>query len=114
VPGEAEKARSLLTGADLFAVDTHVKRGLGPAAEEAMWDAIGKIAGQPLCRRFLCAYAAEARLGGPERRRLERRAAVHEALALVHVAISSWRHAKPARLARARSLLEEGGMWPRR
>ena len=74
----------------------------------------GRDAGQPLCRRFLCAYAAEARLGGPERRRLERRAAVHEALALVHVAISSWRHAKPARLARARSLLEEGGMWPRR
>lgn len=50
VPGEAEKARSLLTGADLFAVETHVKRGLGPAAEEAVWDAIGKIAGQPLCR----------------------------------------------------------------
>lgn len=50
VPGEAEKARSLLTGADLFAVDVHVKRGLGPAAEEAVWDAIGKIAGQPLCR----------------------------------------------------------------
>lgn len=50
VPGEAEKARSLLTGSDLFAVDAHVKRGLGPAAEEAVWDAIGKIAGQPLCR----------------------------------------------------------------
>lgn len=50
LPGEAEKARSLLTGADLFAVDVHVKRGLGPAAEEAVWDAIGKIAGQPLCR----------------------------------------------------------------
>ncbi|HYJ36468.1 MAG TPA: enolase C-terminal domain-like protein, partial [Rhizomicrobium sp.] len=39
-----------LAGADLFAVDVHVKRGLGPAAEEAVWDAIGKIAGQPLCR----------------------------------------------------------------
>jgi D-galactarolactone cycloisomerase len=50
VPGEAEKARNLLTGADLFAVDVHVKRGLGPAAEEAVWDAIGRIAGQPLCR----------------------------------------------------------------
>jgi D-galactarolactone cycloisomerase len=49
-PGEAEAARSLLAGADLFAVDVHVKRGLGPAAEEAVWDAIGKIAGQPLCR----------------------------------------------------------------
>jgi len=50
VPGEAEAARALLTGADLFAVDTHVKRGLGAAAEEAVWDAIGKTAGQPLCR----------------------------------------------------------------
>src|SRR5690242_11599552 len=49
-PGEAEAAQSLLAGADLFAVDVHVKRGLGPAAEEAVWDAIGKIAGQPLCR----------------------------------------------------------------
>jgi len=49
-PGEAESARALLTGADLFAVDEHVKRGLGPAVEEAVWDAIGKIAGQPLCR----------------------------------------------------------------
>jgi len=50
VPGEAEAARTLLSGADLFAVDTHVKRGLGPAVEEAVWDAIGKIAGEPLCR----------------------------------------------------------------
>ena len=50
VPGEAEAGRALLTGADLFAVDEHVKRGLGPAVEEAVWDAIGKIAGQPLCR----------------------------------------------------------------
>ena len=50
VPGEAEAARGLLTGADLFAVDGAVKRGLGPAVEEAVWDAIGRIAGQPLCR----------------------------------------------------------------
>ena len=48
--GEAEAARAMLTGANLFAVDAHVKRGLGPAVEEAVWDAIGKIAGQPLCR----------------------------------------------------------------
>src|SRR4029079_14204731 len=34
VPGEAEAARGLLTGADLFAVDGAVKRGLGPAVEE--------------------------------------------------------------------------------
>jgi len=50
VPGEAEAARGLLTGADLFAVDGQVKRGLGPAVEEAVWDAIGRIAGEPLCR----------------------------------------------------------------
>jgi len=49
-PGEAEAARGLLTGADLFAVDGAVKRGLGPAVEEAVWDTIGRIAGQPLCR----------------------------------------------------------------
>jgi L-alanine-DL-glutamate epimerase-like enolase superfamily enzyme len=50
VPGETEAARTVLAGADLFAVDAHLKRGLGPAVEEALWDAIGKIAGQPLCR----------------------------------------------------------------
>jgi len=79
------------------------------AAEPASGDA-----GAPMCRRFLRTYVAEAGAGRLERRRLERRATVHEALALVHVAISSLRHGKPARLARARSLLEEGGMWPRR
>ena len=74
----------------------------------------GRDAGGPMCRRFLRAYAAEAGVERSARRLLERRAAVHEALALVHVAVSSWRHGKSARLARARSLLEEGGMWPRR
>ena len=49
VPGEAQAARPA-AGADLFAVDAHVKHGLRAAAEEAVWDAIGKIAGQPLCR----------------------------------------------------------------
>jgi len=74
----------------------------------------GRDAGGPMCRRFLHAYAAEAGVGRSERRLLELRAAVHEALALVHVAVSSRRHGKSARLAHARSLLEEGGMWPRR
>jgi D-galactarolactone cycloisomerase len=50
VLGEVEAARGLLSGNDLFAVDVAVKRGLGPAVEEAVWDAIGRIAGQPLCR----------------------------------------------------------------
>jgi len=71
-------------------------------------------AGAPMCGRFLRTYAAEAGVGRSERRLLERRTAVHEALALVHVAISGWRHGKPSRLARARVLLDEGGMWQRR
>jgi len=50
VPGETEAARKLLADGDLFAVDTYVKGGLGPAVEEALWDAIGRLAGQPLCR----------------------------------------------------------------
>ena len=74
----------------------------------------GGDAGGPMCRRFLRTYAAEAGAGRSERRLLERRAAVHEALALVHVAVSSWRQGKLSRLARATSLLEEGGTWPRR
>ena len=49
---EAAAAARRLTGADLFAVEAHLKNGLiaWPAVEEAMWDAIGKLAGQPLCR----------------------------------------------------------------
>jgi aminoglycoside phosphotransferase (APT) family kinase protein len=69
--------------------------------------------GEAMCAHFLQAYAEEAGGGRLERQRLVPRAAVYESLALVHIAISSWRQAKPARLARARSLLEEGGVWPR-
>jgi aminoglycoside phosphotransferase (APT) family kinase protein len=69
--------------------------------------------GEAMCRRFLRAYAAEAGAGPLERRCLARRVTVHEALALVHVAISSWRQGKSSRLARVRSLLEEGNTWPR-
>jgi Phosphotransferase enzyme family len=72
----------------------------------------GRDDGEAMCARFLQAYAEEAGGGWLERRRLARRAAVYESLALVHVAISSWRQAKPARLASARSLLMEGGAWP--
>lgn len=44
--------RDALTGSDLFAVEQHLKRGLlnWGGIEEAMWDAIGKIAGQPIYR----------------------------------------------------------------
>ena len=49
---EVAAAAPRLTGANLFAVEMHLKNGLlaWPAVEEAMWDAIGKLAGQPLCR----------------------------------------------------------------
>jgi len=49
---EVSRAAALLTGQDIFAVERHLKHGLldWPSVEEAMWDAIGKIAGQPLCR----------------------------------------------------------------
>jgi hypothetical protein len=66
-----------------------------------------------MCRRFLRTYADEAGAPPRARRRLERRTRVHETLALVHVAVSGWRQGKPARLARARSLLEAGGACPR-
>jgi D-galactarolactone cycloisomerase len=51
-PQEAKAAHALLAGQDLFAVEAHLKRGLAAwgAVEEAIWDAIGKIAGQPVCR----------------------------------------------------------------
>jgi D-galactarolactone cycloisomerase len=44
--------RDALTGSDLFAVEQHLKRGLlnWGGIEEAMWDSIGKIAGQPIYR----------------------------------------------------------------
>jgi L-alanine-DL-glutamate epimerase-like enolase superfamily enzyme len=49
---EVARAGAALVGTNLFAVDLHLRNGLldWPSIEEAMWDAIGKIAGQPLCR----------------------------------------------------------------
>ena len=53
-PGAAgfQKMQEALVGADLFAVEQHLQRGLGNYAgiEEAIWDAIGKVAGQPVYR----------------------------------------------------------------
>ncbi len=45
-----QQIRDTLIGTDLFAVDQHLKRGLldWGGIEEAMWDAIGKVAGQPV------------------------------------------------------------------
>ena len=44
--------RPALVGQDLFAIDQHLKAGLDRwgGVEEALWDAIGKIAGQPVAR----------------------------------------------------------------
>jgi len=45
-------AQSVLVGRDLFQVETHLRNGLVKwgAIEEAIWDAIGRIAGQPVSR----------------------------------------------------------------
>lgn len=49
---EVQQAAALLTGASLFPVAAYLQQGLmdWPAVEEALWDAIGRVAGQPLCR----------------------------------------------------------------
>ena len=45
-------AQSVLVGKDLFQIEVHLKNGLMEwgAIEEAMWDAIGKVAGEPVSR----------------------------------------------------------------
>jgi len=54
VPGapNLQKVREAMIGEDLFAVEQHLKRGLiyWGGIEEAVWDAIGKVAGQPVYR----------------------------------------------------------------
>lgn len=49
---ELPVVKQLLAGKDLFAVDRHLREGLGRfgGVEHAVWDAIGKIAGQPVYR----------------------------------------------------------------
>jgi D-galactarolactone cycloisomerase len=44
--------RPVLVGKDLFAIEQHLQAGLGRwgGVEQALWDAIGKIAGQPVYR----------------------------------------------------------------
>jgi L-alanine-DL-glutamate epimerase-like enolase superfamily enzyme len=47
-----QQIHDTLVGADLFAIEHHLKKGLldWGGIEEAMWDAIGKVAGQPVYR----------------------------------------------------------------
>lgn len=51
---EVSDAAALLTGKSLFAVNSYLAQGLleWPSVEEAIWDTVGRIAGQPLCRLF--------------------------------------------------------------
>jgi L-alanine-DL-glutamate epimerase-like enolase superfamily enzyme len=58
--GSLGKIREILVGQDLFVIEQHLKRGLIAfgGVEEALWDAIGKIAGQPVCRLLGGAKAA--------------------------------------------------------
>jgi L-alanine-DL-glutamate epimerase-like enolase superfamily enzyme len=51
-PVPFEEVRKALLGADLFAMEQHLQRGLlyQGVLEEALWDAIGKVVGQPVSR----------------------------------------------------------------
>ena len=51
-PDMVTEARKVLIGQDLFAVEQHLKRGLlsWTGVEEAIWDAIGRVANQPVSR----------------------------------------------------------------
>jgi L-alanine-DL-glutamate epimerase-like enolase superfamily enzyme len=51
-PVPFEEVRKALLGADLFAMEQHLQRGLlyQGVLEEALWDAIGKVVGQPVFR----------------------------------------------------------------
>jgi D-galactarolactone cycloisomerase len=53
VPAQAlSEVRGILAGKDLFAVEQHLGNGLGKfgGVEHAVWDAIGRVAGQPVYR----------------------------------------------------------------
>jgi L-alanine-DL-glutamate epimerase-like enolase superfamily enzyme len=47
-----QQVRQALIGADLFAIEQHLKRGLlyQSVVEEALWDTIGRVVGQPVHR----------------------------------------------------------------
>ena len=49
---QVAQAQPVLVGQNLFQIEVHLRRGLmnWGAIEEAMWDAIGKIAGEPVSR----------------------------------------------------------------
>ena len=51
-PAALPRIKKLLVGQDLFAIERHLKHGLleWGGVEHALWDAIGKLAGQPVHR----------------------------------------------------------------
>lgn len=51
-PSALPRLREILAGQDLFAIEQHLKRGLGEwgGVEHAVWDAVGRIARQPVYR----------------------------------------------------------------
>jgi D-galactarolactone cycloisomerase len=51
-PKLIDKVRAVLVGRDLFNIEAHLKNGIlqWGGVEHAVWDAIGRIAGQPVCR----------------------------------------------------------------
>lgn len=51
-PRQIAAAQPVLVGGDLFQIEAHLKNGLikWGGIEEALWDAIGKIAGEPVSR----------------------------------------------------------------
>lgn len=51
-PSQLAEVRAVVEGKDLFNVESHLKNGLGAwgGVEHAVWDAIGKIAGQPVSK----------------------------------------------------------------
>ena len=51
-PATLPEVRKVLVGQDLFAVERHLRHGLVQwgGVEHAVWDAIGKVAGQPVSR----------------------------------------------------------------
>jgi L-alanine-DL-glutamate epimerase-like enolase superfamily enzyme len=51
-PAVLPEARAMLVGQDLFAIERHLRHGLirWGGVEHALWDAIGKVAGQPVYR----------------------------------------------------------------
>lgn len=96
--------RPALVGKDLFALNDHLKAGLVSwgGVEHAIWDAIGKIAGQPVHRLLggtktsIKAYASVMWRGNPDQSHISYKEAVETALQIKQagfrgIKIRGWR-----------------------